>query len=74
MHPTGTGPDPRQIVVTLIAVSFQISAIDFQELFCVAATPGRRIAIQDNLWKTSLITSEQPYEQLGLNLSFSFNT
>ena len=67
MCPAGAAPNPRQIVITLIAVSFQISAVAFQKLSCVAAAPGRGIAIQDNLRKSILTTSEQPHERLGLS-------
>ena len=69
MCPAGAAPDPRQIVITLIAVRFQISAVSFQKLLCMAAAPGRGIGIQDDLRKTILATSEQPHERLGLCLT-----
>ena len=62
MCPTGAAPDPRQTVITLIAVRFQISAVAFQKLLCMAAAPGRGIAIQDDLRKSVLTASEQPHE------------
>lgn len=58
MRPAGAAPDPRQMVITLIAVSFQISAVSVQKLLCMAAVPSRGIAIQDDLRKTILTTSE----------------
>ena len=66
MRPAGAAPDSRQIVIALIAVRFQISAVAFQKLFCMAAAPGRRIAIQDDRRKSILAASEQPHERLDL--------
>ena len=66
MCPAGAAPDPWQIVIALIAVRFQISAVAFQKLFCMAAASGRRITIQDDHRKSILTASEQPHERLGL--------
>ena len=66
MCPAGTAPDPRQVVVPLIAIGLQIPGVAFQELFCMAAALGRGIAIQDDRRKSILTTPEQPHERLGL--------
>lgn len=47
MRPAGAAPDPQKVVVTLVGVVFQISVVSFLELSCMAAAPGRGIAIQD---------------------------
>ena len=62
MRPTGAASDPWKIIVSLISIRFQVSAVAFQKLFCVAATPGRGIAIQDDRRKPVLTASEQPHE------------
>ena len=59
MGPAGTPFDPWQVVVPLITVGFQIPAVAFQEFLCLAAAPGRRIAIQDEYRKPILTASEQ---------------
>ena len=69
MRPVATASDPWPIVITLIAISFQISVVAFQKLLCVAAAPGREIAIQDDLRKSILTASEQPHERLGLSFA-----
>ena len=69
MCPTGAAPDPRQTVITLIAVRFQISAVAFQKLLCMAAAPGRGIAIQDDLRKSVLTASEQRKRKILLRYS-----
>ena len=76
MCPTGTASDPRQIVIPLIAVRFQISSVAFQKLLCMAAAPGPGIAIQeDDFRKPVLTASEQPHERLVWALRpSSFNT
>ena len=57
MHSKNT-LNPQQIVIALTAVSYQISAVAFQKLFCIAAAPDQRIAIQDDLQKSIRTTSE----------------
>ena len=62
---TGTASDPREVVVALIAIYFQISVVAFQKLLCMAAAPGRGIAIQDDCRKPVLTGAEQPHEWPG---------
>ena len=62
MRLTRAASDPWKIVVSLISIRFQVSAVAFQELPCVTAAPGRGIAIQDDRRKSILAASEQPHE------------
>ena len=61
MHPTRAAPDPRQIVVFLISIRFQVCVVAFRELPYMAAAPGWRTAIQDERWK-SVLAAEQLHE------------
>ena len=62
MRPTRAASDPWEIVVSLISIRFQVSAVAFQKLPRMAAAPGRGIAIQDDRRKPVLAASEQPHE------------
>ena len=62
MGPATAAPDIFQVVITLISICFQVSAVAFQKLSRMAAAPGRGIALQDDRRKPVLAASEQPYE------------
>ena len=66
MRPTSAASDPWEIVVFLVSICFQVSAVAFQKLPRMAAVPGRGIAIQDDRRKPVLAASEQPHKWLSL--------
>ena len=49
-------------IIYCISIRFQLSAVAFQELPCMAAAPSRGIAIQGSSWKPVFAASEQPHE------------
>ena len=62
MRPARAASDLWKIVVSLVSIRFQVSAVAIQKLPRMVAAPCRGIAIQDDCRKPVLAASEQPHE------------